>query len=214
MVEISFWVCEPGGRHLVVVAPEGKVPAMHRKSRCRSAHGTWDPVRPGCAIQPRLPSAKTAVAIAPTSGAPATQFHARDLLRNRSTRLAIACNAAGQANMSIVMVLTSLMLNHHGHSLTEIGFSHAFHSAGMFAFTIPLGRLADRHGRMQVMIPGVATTLVGAALLAFTSAWLLVTLGTFLVGLGWAGANVAALKATIEKFKSILPEYKDKILAA
>jgi MFS family permease len=62
----------------------------------------------------------------------------------------------------------------------------------MFAFTIPLGRLADRRGRMFVMMPGVATTLVGAALAAFTSSWLSVTLGTFLVGLGWAAANVSA----------------------
>ena len=62
----------------------------------------------------------------------------------------------------------------------------------MFAFTIPLGRLADRYGRMRVMMPGVATTLVGAALLALTTGWPTVTLGTFLVGLGWAGANVSA----------------------
>jgi len=44
-----------------------------------------------------------------------------------------------------------------------------------------------------VMYPGVFVSLVGACLVAFTdgSYWL-VTLGTFLVGLGWAAANVAA----------------------
>ena len=63
----------------------------------------------------------------------------------------------------------------------------------MFAFTIPLGKLADRLGREKVMYPGVLVALVGAILVAFTdgSYWL-VTLGTFLVGLGWAAANVAA----------------------
>jgi MFS family permease len=126
------------------------------------------------------------------SGEPVSQFHAQDLLRNRSTRLAIACNAAGQANMSIVMVLTSLVLNHHGHSLTEIGFSHAFHSAGMFAFTIPLGWAADRFGRERIMYPGVIATIFGACFVTFGDSFLLITLGTFLVGLGWAGANVAA----------------------
>ncbi len=124
--------------------------------------------------------------------APAGHYNAWRMFRDPSLRLAIISNSAATGNMSIVMVLTSLVLSHHGHSLLWISISHMFHSVGMFAFTIPLGRLADRHGRMQVMIPGVATTLVGAALLAFTSAWLLVTLGTFLVGLGWAGANVAA----------------------
>ena len=41
-------------------------------------------------------------------------------LRHTPTRLAIISNCAGQGNMSIVMVLTSLVLAHHGHSLTAI----------------------------------------------------------------------------------------------
>jgi MFS family permease len=101
-------------------------------------------------------------------------------------------NCAAQANMSIVMVLTSLVLAHHGHSLSAIAFSHMFHTAGMFAFTIPIGRLADRLGRAQVMYPGVAIALIGAVLVTFTAAYWSVTLGTFLVGLGWAAANVAS----------------------
>jgi MFS family permease len=71
-------------------------------------------------------------------------------------------------------------------------FSHMFHSAGMFAFTIPLGWLADRYGREQVMYPGVAVTLVGAVLVTFMGDYGSVTLGTFLVGLGWSAANVAS----------------------
>ena len=34
--------------------------------------------------------------------------------------------------------------------------------------------------------------LLGAILVTFTGAYSLITLGTFLVGLGWAAANVAA----------------------
>jgi MFS family permease len=119
-------------------------------------------------------------------------FGVARLLRNAPTRLAIASNCAAQGNMAIVMVLTSLVLSHHGHSLTAIGFSHMFHSMGMFAFTIPLGRLADRYGREPVMYPGIATTLVGAILVTFMGSFWAVTLGTFLVGVGWAAANVAA----------------------
>jgi MFS family permease len=120
------------------------------------------------------------------------RFSVPRLLRHGPTGLAIVSNSAAQGNMAIVMVLTSLVLAHHGHSLTEITFSHAFHAAGMFAFTIPLGRLADRMGRAAVMVPGVATTLVGALLVTFTPGFWLITLGTFLVGVGWAAANVAA----------------------
>jgi MFS family permease len=129
---------------------------------------------------------------AQSTGGEATAFSAWRLLRRGTTLLAIVCNSAAQGNMSIIMVLTSLVLHHHGHSLADIAISHVFHSAGMFAFTIPLGRLADRVGRVQVMLPGVAVTLIGAGFVTFTEGYWLVTLGTFLVGLGWAAANVSA----------------------
>jgi MFS family permease len=119
-------------------------------------------------------------------------FSARTLWRRTSARQAIISNCAGQGNMAIVMVLTSLVLFHHGHSLTAIAFSHMFHSAGMFAFTIPIGWLADHIGRERVMYPGVATTLVGAIFVTFGAELWSVTLGTFLVGLGWSAANVAS----------------------
>jgi MFS family permease len=126
------------------------------------------------------------------SAAEQPEFRAWSLLRSTPTRLAILSNCAGQGNMAIVMVLTSLVLAHHGHSLTAITFSHMFHSAGMFAFTIPLGFAADRLGREWVMYPGVAVTLAGALFVALGEGYWAVTLGTFLVGLGWAAANVAA----------------------
>ncbi len=128
----------------------------------------------------------------PPGGGESKKFSVLQILRFTPTRLAIVSNCAAGGNMSIVMVLTSLVLDHHGHSLVSIAYSHMFHSAGMFAFTIPLGKLADRYGRARVMYPGVATSLVGAALLAFTGSYWSVTLGTFLVGIGWAAANVAA----------------------
>ena len=122
----------------------------------------------------------------------ATAFSAMTLLRRRPIRLAIIANCAAQGNMSIVMVLTSLMLAHHGYGIGAIAASHTFHTAGMFAFTIPLGKLADRAGHARVMYPGVIVALLGAVLVTFTHAFWTVTLGTFLVGLGWAAANVAA----------------------
>ena len=48
--------------------------------------------------------------------------------RRRGSRS--CANCAGQGNMAIVMVLTSLVLSHHGYSLTAIAFSHSFHAAG------------------------------------------------------------------------------------
>ena len=124
-------------------------------------------------------------------------------MKHAPARIAIVSNCAASGNMAIVMVLTSLVLQHHGHSMVAIAVSHAFHSAGMFAFTIPLGKLADRYGRSQVMFPGVAVSLVGAALVSFTGELWSVTLGTFLVGLGWAAANVAATALLADLFPSV-----------
>jgi MFS family permease len=147
-----------------------------------------DPKDIGMALERYYPDYKPSK----RQSAQVSAFSAWTLWRHAPTRVAIIANCAGQGNMSIVMVLTSLVLAHHGHSLTAIAFSHTFHSAGMFAFTVPLGRLADRFGREQVMYPGVATTLIGAIFVTFGAEYWSVTLGTFLVGIGWAAANVAS----------------------
>ncbi len=113
--------------------------------------------------------------------------------QRRRPGLAIASNCAGQGNMSIVMVLTSLVLQHHGHSLTAIAISHMFHSAGMFAFTIPLGCMADRYRPRERDVSGRGDHADRRRSSSPTrTADSSVTLGTFLVGLGWAAANVAA----------------------
>ena len=120
-----------------------------------------------------------------------TRFNAMELLRRPVTRLAIISNCSVQGNMAIVMVLSSLVLKDCGTGLTGIAISGMCHSAGMFAFTIPLGKLTDRYGRDAVMFPGVATALAGAGLVAYTHSYYPITFGAFLVGIGWAAANVA-----------------------
>lgn len=132
--------------------------------------------------------------VAPTRehAAGAAGFSALSLLRRPALRLAVVSNCAAQGNMSIVMVLTSLVLSECGTSLTGIAIAGVCHSMGMWAFTVPLGKLTDRYGRDAVMFPGVATALAGAALVAYTASYGPVTVGAFLVGIGWAAANVSA----------------------
>ena len=132
-------------------------------------------------------------------GKRAADFSARELLQHIPSRLAIIANGAAYGNMAIVMVFTSLVLQHHGHSLGYIAFAHSLHAFGMFGLSIPVGKLADRFGRGRVMYPGVALTLVGAFLTAFTDGYWSITFGSFLVGLGWSAANIAAT-ATIADF--------------
>src|SRR5262249_43412261 len=52
------------------------------------------------------------------------EFNAWRMLRNGPILRAIVANTACQGNMSIVMVLTSLVLSHHGHSYFWISVSH------------------------------------------------------------------------------------------
>jgi MFS family permease len=122
----------------------------------------------------------------------AAAFSAMSLLRRPIIRLAIISNCSVQGNMSIVMVLNSLALKDCGTGLTAIAISSMCHSAGMFAFTIPLGKLTDRFGRDAIMFPGVATALAGAGLVSYTHSYFPITFGAFLVGIGWAAANVSA----------------------
>jgi MFS family permease len=157
-----------------------------------------DPKRIGEELHVYYPGLTAAAATKAGNGATTASSHSM-LLRRTDTRLAIAANTAAQANMSMIMVLTSLILSHQGHSLAAIGFSHAFHSAGMFAFTLPLGWAADRFGRDKVLYPGLLLTIIGAALVAFSTGFWMVTLGTFLVGLGWSGANVSATALISDK---------------
>ena len=76
----------------------------------------------------------------------ASQVSLGTFLRDHPLRVAMVSNFAAQSNMSIVMVIGSLVLAHHGHSLPAIAVASALHSIGMFAFSLPLGSLTDRLG--------------------------------------------------------------------
>jgi len=164
------------------------LPMLIVPGMCLIAFVRPDPKEIGANLERYYPGYKAE----PRAPGPQPKFSGWALLRHPRMRLAIVANCAGQGNMSIVMVLTSLVLSQHGNTLSAIALAHMFHSCGMFAFTIPLGRLSDRFGREKIMYPGVCVSLVGACLVALTGHWWSVTLGTFLVGLGWAAANVAA----------------------
>ena len=99
---------------------------------------------------------------------------------------------SAQGNMNMMMVMTSLALSHHHYSLTGISISVAIHVVGMFGFSLPLGKLADRVGRRNMMLLGLALASAGSWFIVATSVYAVITTGTFLVGLGWSCVNIAA----------------------
>jgi MFS family permease len=113
----------------------------------------------------------------------------------RSPRAFLGMTAVVVAHtvMVSVMVMTPIHMDHGQASLEIIGFVISVHIAGMFAFSPVMGWLADQVGRIPVVIGG-AVALLAAVVLAGTSATghsAGLTVGLFLLGLGWSACLVA-----------------------
>ena len=63
---------------------------------------------------------------------------------------------------------------------------------GMFAFSSLIGILADIIGRKYVSIIGMLTLAIGCFITPLTANFYIITLGLFLIGLGWSSANIAS----------------------
>lgn len=116
----------------------------------------------------------------------------RDFVKSRPRLTATVCYMPAQGVMSMIMAATPLVLTKSGHSLTFISLAVTIHVLGMFAFSIPLGRLADRVGRTKVIWGGLATSAAGALMMPVTELFATITFGGFLVGVGWSAAFVGA----------------------
>lgn len=113
-------------------------------------------------------------------------------LRHFPLATAFANSFAALGTMSMMMAMTALALDHHGYGLSLISVSVSLHVVGMFGFSIPFGRLSDRFGRRNVMLIGNVVIAVGSIFVGTSADYLLITIGTFLVGVGWSCVNVAS----------------------
>jgi len=94
--------------------------------------------------------------------------------------------------MVSVMSMTPVHVTSHGGSLSVVGFVISLHILGMYAFAPLFGLLSDKIGPIKTVLTGQAI-LVAALLLAGLGSEQqhLVTIGLFLLGLGWSAATVA-----------------------
>ena len=76
--------------------------------------------------------------------------------------------------------------------MPAISVAVTIHVIGMFGFSLPLGWLADRTGRRAVMLLGFLFLAGGAVLVPATSSYWIIATATFMVGVGWSAAAVAA----------------------
>jgi MFS family permease len=145
---------------------------------------------------PLLAAQRLAKVAAATTGAAAVD-------RPRVARYAIFAIAGSHVVMASVMAMTPVHLSHmahgaHGAAATPadvsalVGITIALHVGGMYALSPVFGVLADRWGRLKVVLLG-QVLLAGAlafAVFTGTEAWG-VMVALILLGLGWSAATVA-----------------------
>ncbi|MFC4063212.1 MFS transporter [Planomonospora corallina] len=106
---------------------------------------------------------------------------------------ALVAIAVGHTAMVSIMSMTPIHLDHHGAAVSVIGLVISLHIAGMYVLSPAVGWLADRVGRVRVLVLGMVL-LLAAAVLAGTAGEhgvVQVTAGLVLLGLGWSCGHVA-----------------------
>lgn len=101
--------------------------------------------------------------------------------------------SGGHIVMVAVMVMTPIHMQHGNAEVEVIGFVISVHILGMFGLSPVAGWLTDRWGAPRVVLLGVALLVVACALAGTSAAgWSLgLTVGLFLLGLGWSCTMVA-----------------------
>jgi MFS family permease len=108
-----------------------------------------------------------------------------EILRQPAALVAVSAMALGQVVMVAIMVITSLHMDNHEHSLRDISAVISSHTFGMFAFSVVSGRLADKWGRGPVILVGASTLLLACITAPLSPDVLPLAVALFLLGLGW-----------------------------
>jgi MFS family permease len=116
---------------------------------------------------------------------------ARAWLAHYPLRVGFLAMFAAHGIMTMMMALTPLAMAHSGHALTMISLAVGVHVVGMYGLSLPLGRLADRIGRRNVILIGLVIVAFGALLVPLTPDYWVQMGGLLLVGVGWSCVNVA-----------------------
>jgi MFS family permease len=115
--------------------------------------------------------------------------------------LAISSIALSHMVMVSVMSMTPIHMKGMGFGLVVVGFTISLHIAGMYAFSPIFGWLSDKIGRVQTVILGQFIYVFALGIAGFgQDDRTLVTIGLFLLGLGWSASTVggaALLTATL-----------------
>lgn len=101
--------------------------------------------------------------------------------------VALAC---AQAGMVAVMGVAGVALDDHGYPPSATGLVMAAHFLGMFALSPVVGMIADRFGRRNTIVAGLALLAAGGATVALVPGAGGLAVGLLLIGLGWSFAYI------------------------
>jgi MFS family permease len=111
----------------------------------------------------------------------------RGMLGTVRVRYALTSLVVGQVVMVLIMAMTPIHIRRAGEEIVVIGLVIGAHQFGMYAVSPLTGFLADRLGRLPVMVAGQAVLVVSALMAAFAggdnTVLLVISLG--LLGIGW-----------------------------
>jgi len=107
------------------------------------------------------------------------------ILRQPAALTAVIAMSLGQVVMVAVMVITSLHMREHEHTLRDISAVISSHTFGMYAFSVISGRLSDKWGRGWVILIGSFTLLLSCIAAPLSPNVLPLAVALFLLGLGW-----------------------------
>jgi MFS family permease len=106
---------------------------------------------------------------------------------------AISAIALSHMVMVSVMSMTPIHMKGMGFDLVVVGFTISLHIAGMYAFSPIFGWLSDKIGQVQTVILGQGIYVAALGVAGFgQDDRTLVTIGLFLLGLGWSASTVGA----------------------
>ncbi|SKA38424.1 Predicted arabinose efflux permease, MFS family [Marinactinospora thermotolerans DSM 45154] len=137
----------------------------------------------------------------PRRGSPRAAW--RLVARTPRAALAMAGMALSHAVMVMVMTMTPVHMAHGGAELDVIGLTISLHIAGMYALSPVVGRLADRLGRVPVLVAGQAILLCSTVVSGLAGhSHAVTTVGLVLLGLGWSFALVSASTLLAESLEA------------
>jgi MFS family permease len=135
------------------------------------------------AEEPQRVAQRIATGTSGTSAAPAPVDEKRAARLITTGTVSIA---ATQTAMASVMGIGGAAVAHAGHGVPTLGSVMLVHFIGMFGLSRVVGRIADRGGRIQAILFGLALLSIGGAVIALIPGIVAFGIGLLLVGLGWS----------------------------